>query len=32
VIVMMSRKPAEPFQLLRDQVRRDVEAIREVAQ
>ncbi|SAK85122.1 hypothetical protein AWB80_05741 [Caballeronia pedi] len=32
VIVMMSRKPAEPFQLLRDQLRRDVEAIREVAQ
>ena len=32
VIVMMSRKPAEPFQLLRDQVRRDVDTIREVAQ
>jgi uncharacterized membrane protein YqjE len=32
VIVMMSRKPAEPFQLLRDQLRRDVDTIREVAQ
>lgn len=31
-IIMMSRKPAEPFQLLRDQLRRDVEAIKEVAQ
>ena len=32
VIVMMSRKPTEPFQLLRDQLRRDAETIREVAQ
>ncbi|KND57506.1 hypothetical protein BSCH_01409c [Candidatus Paraburkholderia schumanniana] len=32
VIVMMSRRPAEPFQLLRDQLRRDMDAIREVAQ
>lgn len=32
VIVMMSRHPAEPFQLLRDQLRRDMDAIREVAQ
>ncbi|MDR5883951.1 phage holin family protein [Caballeronia sp. LZ032] len=32
VLVMMSRRPAEPFQLLRDQLRRDMEAIKEVAQ
>jgi uncharacterized membrane protein YqjE len=32
VVVMMSRKPTEPFQLLRDQLRRDVDTIREVAQ
>lgn len=32
VIVMMSRRPAEPFQMLRDQLRRDMDAIREVAQ
>lgn len=32
VIVMMSRKPAQPFQLLREELRRDVDAIREAAQ
>jgi uncharacterized membrane protein YqjE len=32
VIVMMSRKPAEPFQLLRNELRRDVDTIREAAQ
>ncbi|SAL01345.1 hypothetical protein AWB80_08111 [Caballeronia pedi] len=31
-IVMMSRKAAEPFQLLRDVLRRDADAIREAAQ
>ncbi|SAK75825.1 hypothetical protein AWB79_04513 [Caballeronia hypogeia] len=31
-VVMVSHKPAEPFQLLRDQLRRDVDTIREVAQ
>ncbi|MFM0323159.1 phage holin family protein [Caballeronia glebae] len=32
VIVMMSRKPAEPFQALREELRRDVEAVREAMQ
>ena len=32
MIVIMSRKPAEPFQLLREELRRDVDAIREAAQ
>jgi len=32
LIVMMSRKPAEPFQVLREAVRRDADAIREAAQ
>ena len=32
VIVMISRKPAEPFQLLREQLRRDADAIKEAAQ
>jgi membrane protein implicated in regulation of membrane protease activity len=32
VIVMMSRKPAQPFQLLREELRRDMDAIRETAQ
>ncbi|SAK97630.1 hypothetical protein AWB80_07387 [Caballeronia pedi] len=31
-IVMMSRKPAEPFQLLRETLRRDADAIREATQ
>jgi archaellum biogenesis protein FlaJ (TadC family) len=32
MIVIMSRKPAEPFQLLLEELRRDVDAIREAAQ
>lgn len=32
MIVIMSRKPAEPFQLLREELGRDVDAIREAAQ
>jgi len=32
VIVMMSRKPAQPFQMLREQLQRDADAIREAAQ
>jgi len=30
--VMMSRKPAQPFQMLREQLQRDADAIREAAQ
>ncbi|SAK98997.1 hypothetical protein AWB77_05918 [Caballeronia fortuita] len=32
IVVMMSRKPTEPFRLLREEMRRDVETIKEVAQ
>ena len=31
-IVMTSRKPAEPFEMLREALRRDADAIREAAQ
>ncbi|GJH17535.1 phage holin family protein [Caballeronia novacaledonica] len=32
VIVIMSRKPAQPFQTLRQELQRDMDAIKEVAQ
>ncbi|SAK75308.1 hypothetical protein AWB76_04887 [Caballeronia temeraria] len=32
LIVMLTRKPAEPFRLLRDELRHDADAIREAAQ